>query len=150
MTALLHRTRRRLAALAVALGVTVTLVVAPPAAAGAPDPARSERAPANYGAISIGFWDHAWGASYDYASKAKAKRAAQKACKKHSNYPSKCRTAVWVRNGCAAVSVRLRVDGSVARYGWAVNRLKAPAVRAAKQKCGRRCVKLTWVCTTRP
>jgi len=149
MTAFHLRTRRLLLVLAVSLGVTVALVVSAPAQAAAPD-ASSERARANYGAISVGWWDHAWGASYDYRSKKAAKQAAQKACRKHSDYPAKCSTAVWVRNGCAAVAVRLRADGSVGRYGWAVNRLKAPAVRAAKQKCGRKCVKLTWVCTTRP
>jgi hypothetical protein len=149
MTAFLHRSRRFLVVLAVALGVTVALTVSTPAQAADAGPSASERARNNYGAISVGWWDHAWGASYDYSSKAKAKRAAQKACRKHSNYPGKCSTAVWVRNGCAAVSVRLRADGSVGRYGWAVNRLKKPAIRAAQHKCGAKCVKLTWVCTTR-
>lgn len=149
MTALLNRSRRFLVVLAVALGVTVALAATTPAQAATADPS-SERARTYYGAISVGWWDHAWGASYDYGTKRAAKKAAQRACRKHSNYPGKCGTAVWVRNGCAAVSVRLRADGSVGRYGWAVNRLKAPAIRAAKHKCGRKCVKLTWVCTTRP
>jgi hypothetical protein len=149
MTAFLQRSRRLLVVLAVALGVTVALTTATPAQATGADPSSSERARTNYGAISVGWWDHAWGASYDYGTKSGAKRAAQKACRKHSSYPGKCGTAVWVRNGCAAVAVRVRDDGSVGRYGWAVNRLKAPAIRAAKHKCGRACVKLTWVCTTR-
>jgi len=149
MTALVHRSRRHLVVVALTLGMTAALTLATPARAASPDPSASERARTNYGAISVGWWDHAWGASYDYGSKAKAKKAAQRACKKHSAYPGRCSTAVWVRNGCAAVSVRLRPDGSVGRYGWAVNRLKRPAIRAAQHKCGSQCVKLTWVCTTR-
>jgi len=150
MTALLNRSRRALIAIAITLGVTVAMAAATPASAASADPSSSERARNYYGAISVGWWDHAWGTSYNFRTKSAAKRAAQKACRKHSNFPAKCGTAVWVRNGCAAISVRLRADGSVARYGWAVNRLKRPAIRAAKHKCGRKCVKLTWVCTTRP
>jgi hypothetical protein len=151
MTALLHRSRHLMVALAVALGVTVGLATATPAsAADGTSVSASERARSYYGAISVGFRDHAWGAAYDYRTRLNAKRAAQRACKNHSNYPGQCHSVVWVRNGCAAVSVKLRSDGSVARYGWAVRRYKGPAIRAAQNKCGRRCVKLTWVCTTRP
>jgi len=153
MTELLHRSRRLLAALVLALGVTVAMAGATPASAANADPSSSpssERARNYYGAISVGLRDHAWGASYDYRTKYRAKRAAQRACKRHSNYPGRCRSIVWVRNGCAAVSVKLRSDGSVSRYGWAVRRYKRPAIRAAQHKCGSACVKLSWVCTTRP
>ena len=148
MTALIHRSRRLLVVLAVALGVSVALAGATPASAANAD--RSERARNYYGAISVGFADHAWGASYDYRTKRKAQKAAQRACKNHSNFPGQCNSVVWVRNGCAAVSVKLRSNGSVSRYGWAVRRFKGPAINAAQHKCGRSCKKLTWVCTTRP
>ena len=148
MNALLHRSRRLLVILAVALGVSVALATATPASAANAD--RSERGRNYYGAISVGFQDHAWGASYDYRTKGNAKKAAQRACKNHSNFPGQCHSIVWVRNGCAAVSVKLRSDGSVSRYGWAVRRFKGPAINAAQHKCGRSCKKLTWVCTTRP
>lgn len=150
MTALIHRSRRLLLVLVVALGVSVALAGATPASASATKADRSERAGNYYGAISVGFRDHAWGASYDYRTKRNAQKAAQRACKNHSSFPGQCNSIVWVRNGCAAVSVRLRSDGSVSRYGWAVRRFKGAARNAAQHKCGSSCRKLTWVCTTRP
>jgi hypothetical protein len=153
MTALLLRSRRLLAALVLSLGVTVAMAGATPASAANVDPSSSpssERARSYFGAISIGLRDAAAGWSYNYRTKYRAKRAAQRACKRRSDYPGRCRSVVWVRNGCAAVSVKVRSNGSVARYGWAVRRYKRPAIRAAQQKCGRRCVKRAWVCTARP
>jgi hypothetical protein len=147
MTALLHRSRRLLLLLAVAIGLTLAIGTSTPASAGQPD--ASHRARNYYGAISISV-DAAWGVSYDYGTKAKAIKRAKVECKKHSDYPGKCVNAVWVRNGCAAVSVKYNSEGFVSHYGWAVNRFKGPAIRAAQHKCGNRCQKLTWVCTTRP
>ena len=60
MNALLHRSRRLLVVLAVALGVSLALATATPASAANTD--CSERGRNYYGAISVGFQDHAWGA----------------------------------------------------------------------------------------
>lgn len=146
MTALLRSSRRLLVVLAVALGATLALTTALPASASNTD---SERRRDYYGALSISV-DNAWGGSYDYATKRKAIKRAQSECKIRSDRPGTCESAVWVRNGCAALSVKLNRHGFVTRYGWAVDRFKGPAIRAAQQKCGKRCVKRAWVCTTRP
>ncbi len=147
MTALMHRSRRLLVVLAVTLGVTLAFTTAIPASAGTTDSSQQRRD--YFGAISVSS-DNAWGGSYDYANKRKAIKRAQAECKKRSNLPGTCEAAVWVRNGCAALSVRLNPDGYVTHYGWAVNRFKGPAIKAAQKKCGKKCVKRAWVCTTRP
>ena len=145
MPALLNRSRRLLVILALALGVSLAVTTAPSASASS-DTSQQRR---NYfGALSISS-DNAWGGSYDYVTKRKAIKRAQRECKKRSNYPGTCERAVWVRNGCAALSVKLNSDGFVTRYGWAVNRYKGPAIKAAQKKCGKKCVKRAWVCTTR-
>lgn len=146
MSALFNRSRRFLVVLALALGVSLAVTTALPASASSPD---SEQRRDYYGAISVSS-DNAWGGSYDYANKRKAIKRSQAECKQRSNYPGTCEAAVWVRNGCAALSVKLNNDGFVTKYGWAVNRFKGPAVKAAQNKCGRKCVKRAWVCTTRP
>lgn len=146
MTALLHRSRRLLVVLAVTLGVSLAFTTAIPASASVTDSGKRRD---YYGALSISV-DNAWGGSYDYATKRAAIRRAQSECKSRSNRPGTCEAAVWVRNGCAALSVKLNRDGYVTRYGWAVDRYKGPAIRKAQQKCGRKCVKRAWVCTTRP
>jgi hypothetical protein len=147
MTTLLNRSRRLLILLGVAVGLTLAIGTSTPASAGNVD--NSQRARNYYGSISISV-DAAWGVSYDYATKNKAIKRAKTECKKHSDFPGNCVSAVWVRNGCAAVSVRYNSEHRVTHYGWAVNRFKGPAVSAALHKCGKRCKKLTWVCTTRP
>lgn len=146
MTALMHRSRRLLVVLAVALGVTLAFTTALPASASNTD---SSKRRDYYGAISVSS-DNAWGGSYDYANKRAALKRAQKECKKRSNLPGTCESAVWVRNGCAALSVKLNSEGYVTRYGWAVDRNKGPAIRAAQHKCGNGCKKRAFVCTTRP
>lgn len=147
MTALLTRSRRLLLVLVVAVGLSVAIGSSTPASA-AQESDASQRARNYYGAISIAS-NQAWGVSYDYATKKKAIKRARAECLQHA---SKCVTAVWVRNGCAAVSVHLR-QGSVDGYGWAVERTKRQAVKRAQAKCRSsfgKCKKLTWVCTTRP
>lgn len=146
MTALLHRSRRLLVLFTLGLGVTLAFTTAIPASASSADSSQQRRN--YYGALSISS-DNAWGGSYDYGRKRKAIKRAQRECKERSNYPGTCEAAVWVRNGCAALSVKLNSDGFVTRYGWAVNRFKGPAIKAAQKKCGKKCVKRAWVCTTR-
>jgi len=147
MTSLLLRSRRLVVALVVPLGLVLAVGSATPSAA-ATDHAAAKRRNF-FGSIALSV-DGAWGLSYDYPTKRKALKRARAECKKHSSFPGRCRSAVWVRNGCAAVSVRYNRNGYVTRYAWAVHRYKGPAVRAAKKKCGKKCKKLTWVCTTRP
>ncbi len=149
MTALLRRSRHLTLALAVAaLGVTLAFATTTPAVAAESGTSPTERARSYYGAIAISV-DARGGIANDRRTKAAAKRAAKAKCKRQSQYPGRCFTAVWVRNACGAVSVKLNSDGFVTRYGWAVRRYKGPAIRAAQQKCGSNCRKLAWVCTTR-
>jgi hypothetical protein len=149
MTALLQPFRHLLiAVVAVALGMTATLAAAAPASAESGSTSPSERGRNYFGAIALSV-DGAGGIANDKRTKAKAKRVAKKKCKRRSNYPGQCKVAVWVRNACGAVSVRRDANGFVTRYGWAVRRYKGPAVRAAQRKCGNRCQKYAWVCTTR-
>jgi hypothetical protein len=139
------------AALAVALGTTATLVTAGPASASAEggSPAPTERAARNfYGAIALSV-DGGGGIANDKRTKARAKRVAKAKCRRHSNYPGRCEVGVWVRNACGAISVKRNADGFITRYGWAVRRYKGPAVRAAQHKCGSSCKRYAWVCTTR-
>lgn len=152
MTAILHRLRHLVVALlAVALGVTAALVAATPASAatvsGEPT-SPSERGRAFYGAIALSV-DGAGGIANDKRTKFRAKRAAKRQCKRRSDYPGQCKVGVWVRNACGAISVKRNADGFITRYGWAVRRYKRPAIRAAQHKCGRKCQRYAWVCTTR-
>jgi hypothetical protein len=146
MTSLLQGSRRLVALLVLPLGLA--LAVGPATSASA-SPDSSERARNYYGSIALSV-DGGGGLSYDYRTKAKAIKVAKSKCKRKSNYPGRCRTAVWVRNGCAAVSVKRNADGFITRYGWAVRRYKGPAISAAKHKCGSKCKRYAWVCTTRP
>jgi len=146
MSALFNRSRRLLVILALALGVSLAVTTALPASASSNS---SEQRRNYYGALSISS-DNAWGGSFDYGTKRGAIKRAQRECKDRSNLPGTCEAAVWVRNGCAALSVKLNSDGFVTKYGWAVNRFKGPAIKAAQKKCGKKCVKRAWVCTTRP
>jgi Domain of unknown function (DUF4189) len=149
MTALLQPFRHLLiAVVAVALGMTATLAAAAPASAESGSTSPSERGRNYYGAIALSV-DGAGGIANDKRTKARAKRVAKKQCKRRSNYPGKCEVGVWVRNACGAISVKRNSDGFITRYAWAVRRYKRPAVRAAQRKCGRKCQRYAWVCTTR-
>lgn len=118
-------------------------------AGGAPTPPEAAAFWDNYGAISLAFTGGAVGWSYDYGTKASAKRAAQRACRARSDYPWSCRKIAWVRNGCLALAVRWDNDGDVSRYGWAVRRNRTAAYRVAKRECGWGCVRRAYTCTSR-
>ena len=147
MTALLHRSRRLLVVLAVALGVTLAFTTALPASASNTD---SERRRDYYGALSIVGPTTRGAAPTTTPPRARPSNGPKPSARSAPTCPGTCETAVWVRNGCAALSVKLDRDGFVTRYGWAVDRFKGPAIKAAQKKCGRKCVKRAWVCTTRP
>jgi hypothetical protein len=104
---------------------------------------------AYYGAIALAY-DNAAAYSYDFRTKRKAKRVALRKCKRASDYPGTCRTVVWVRNGCAAVAVLRRSNGSVDKYGWGIGRTKIRAKRNALRAIpgGRDRIRV-WVCTSR-
>ncbi len=147
MISFLDSSRRLLTVLVLGLGVTVAFATATPASAAVADPVRSERRN-HYGAIALSV-DAAGGIANEKSSKRSATRRAKAVCKRRSNYPGQCEVAVWVRNGCAAVAVKRNANGFVTRYGWAVRAYKGPAIRAAKHKCGSKCKRFAWVCTTR-
>ncbi len=151
MTALLHRSRRLLFVLTVALGLTMAFAGSTPASAEHSSP--SERARNHYGAIAFSWGDGAGGIANDVRTKAKAKKQAKAICKRRSSFPAQCAVGVWVRNACGALSVRQNGDGTIEGYGWAVRPYKGPAIRAAHAKCtkrfGKKCKKYAWVCTTR-
>jgi hypothetical protein len=102
-----------------------------------------------YGAIALSRADGAVGWSYDFSTKRKAGKRALKECRKASDTPWSCRKVAWVRNGCLALAVRWNDNGTIARYKWGVGRNKAPAYRAALNKCGWGCVRRAYTCTTR-
>jgi hypothetical protein len=106
--------------------------------------------PRCYGAIALANRDAAVGGVYNYASKFRALRAAKRQCRIHSNFPRSCRARGWVRNGCVALAIKRRADGSVARWGRGVAYTKRRAYRQALNYCARpRCVKWAHVCTSR-
>lgn len=102
-----------------------------------------------YAAISLNMVDGAYGYAYDYSNADAAISASQYKCKAGTSYTSRCRPLVWVRNGCAAVSVRWNSDGTVARWGAAHRTSKNSAISAANSNCGSGCSTRAWVCTTR-
>lgn len=104
----------------------------------------------NFGAIHINVRDGRAGYSYDKASKKKAKKAARKMCRRNSTHPKGCKLAAWVRNGCAAVAIRVK-KGRIVEAKSAIAFTKKKAVRKARKKVGRKVRKkpLVWVCTTR-
>lgn len=141
-------------------GALLALTPAAGAATTSPDQALSqtvgkpagptlERARRYYGAIALSY-DNTVTGKYDVRTKARAKRAALRKCQRLAAVPDSCRTVVWVRNGCAAVSVRLRDDGTVAKYGWGTGRTKAVAKRRALRAVpGSHDRIRAWLCTTR-
>jgi Domain of unknown function (DUF4189) len=132
-----------------AQGAVTTEVRYTAANAGAAKPSALRcRVPRCYGAIQMAFQDGTVGKAWNYSSRRRAFRAAGNVCRNHTRFP--CHRIVWVRNGCAAVSVRWR-NGSVVRYGWGVAGSKRRAVRAALNRCerdGRQCRKRAWICTS--
>jgi hypothetical protein len=72
----------------------------------------------------------------------------------HSDFPGKCKNVVYTVNGCAAVSVKFNSNGFTRKYAYAFGSSRKPVVEAAQRRCvkayGKRCKRLTSVCTTRP
>ena len=99
-----------------------------------------------YGAIALAFDDGAYGTSWNYKTKRKALKRAQKECKNYSDYPSSCRKIAWVRNGCLAVAV-LWNGSMVADYGGGLARSKRKAYLNALDDCGPDCKKRAYTCT---
>lgn len=97
------------------------------------------------GALAI---DHAkgraWGASWNYRTRAQAARKAIHEC----GGPGRCRVVLYYRNGCAAWAADQSRGSTV--YGWGVNRSKTAAQRRALYECrvrgGRRCLIRVWAC----
>ncbi|WP_235734792.1 DUF4189 domain-containing protein [Nocardioides alcanivorans] len=114
--------------------------------------ARTSARRVNYGAIALNTSNGWSGWSYDKASKKKAKKAAKKHCKKRAKASgasgSGCKPVVWVRNGCAAVAVKVK-NGRIAKVGWGVAFKKGKAKKLAKKKAGKKAKVHTWMCTTR-
>ncbi len=134
-----------IAALATALSGAVAVQAAPaddPSGLGASLSAKGRW----YGAIAVAFDDGASGWSYNYKTKRKAFKRAQKECKKSSDFPSSCRKIAWVRNGCLAVAV-LWNGSMVADTGWGIARSKRKAYLNALDDCGPECKRLTYTCT---
>lgn len=102
-----------------------------------------------FGAISLNYRDNSSAYSYNYRTKRRALRAAQRRCKRRSNYPGHCHKIVWVRNGCAAVAVRYDRYHRIREVGWGVAYRKRRAIRKAKRQVGRGARRHTYVCTTR-
>lgn len=127
------------------------------ASAPAPAPAPAQAAPAEatalaarnyYGAISLNVRNAAVGYSYNFLTRSKAQSAARAQCQKYRD-KKYCKNTVWVRNGCAAVAIRLRSNGTLRNYGWATARSKNTAIARAKKEAGKGSKMRAWVCTTR-
>lgn len=89
------------------------------------------RAPINYfGSIAMSP-DQAYGGAYNYRTKAKAKGVAMRGCKRNSNYPGKCRSMGWVRNGCMAVAIKTNSSGWITAWASGYARNRAGAKRQA-------------------
>jgi hypothetical protein len=102
-----------------------------------------------FAAIAVNRNDNTAGWSFNYATRAGAERRALRECRIRQTEPG-CRGIVWVRNGCAAVAVRQRRDGSLSRITWGVGATREIAQRRAKAKCqsdGRSCFIRAWACS---
>lgn len=116
----------------------------------APVTARTRcRIPRCYGAIVINPRTGGSAYSYNYPTRAKAIYAAKKRCRSYGA-GSYCRTAVWVRNGCAAVAWRKR-NGRMVEWAGRVAFNRAPAIRKAKRAVAGPGTEHLWtyVCTSR-
>lgn len=102
----------------------------------------------NFGALHVNFRDFQGGYSYDKRTKKAAKKSSMKMCRSRSTHDKNCKLAAWVRNGCAAVAVRIK-NGKVVKARTAIAFTKKKAVRKAKRKVGARAKRYSYVCTTR-
>ncbi|WP_183094735.1 DUF4189 domain-containing protein [Nocardioides stalactiti] len=110
--------------------------------------ASSERGRNYFAAIAVNANDGTYGYSFDYRTRDGAEDRARRECRIRQT-ESGCRGIVWVRNGCAAVSVRRRADGSLSRITWGIGDSREVARRRANDECGARCRILSLVCTAR-
>ncbi|QIX27366.1 DUF4189 domain-containing protein [Nocardioides sp. JQ2195] len=101
-----------------------------------------------YGAIHVNFKEFTGGYSYDKRTKTRAKKSSMAMCKANSDVNKRCKLALWVRNGCGAVAVRVK-DGQVVKARTAIAFNKKKAIRKAKRKVGRGAERYAFVCTTR-
>ncbi|KRF15420.1 hypothetical protein ASG90_12030 [Nocardioides sp. Soil797] len=101
-----------------------------------------------FGAIHVNYKEGTGGYAYDKSSKNKAKKASMKMCKSRSRVNSGCKLALWVRNGCGAVAVRVK-NGQVVKARSAIAWGKKKAIRKAKNKVGKGAKRYAFVCTTR-
>ena len=91
-----------------------------------------------YGAIVLDKQTGETHYSYDYSSYEEAENAAMELCK------GKCKVAVTVSNGCAAVAHSNKTKGYAAEYGEDEKQLE----RQVLNECGETDCKVTWVCTS--
>jgi len=107
------------------------------------------RIPRCFGAIVINPRTGSSAYSYNYNTRSKAVAAAKKRCRSYGS-GRYCRTAVWVRNGCAAVAWRKR-NGRMVEWAGRVAFNRAPAIRKAKRAVAGPGSEHVWsyVCTSR-
>jgi hypothetical protein len=92
---------------------------------------------AAYGAIAIDPGTGAAGISWDHKTKTKAKKRAKREC------AGDCRTAVWVRNACAAV-----VQTPGGGYLAAIGKSKRKAIKKARKGAHAPSAQVVaWVCS---
>lgn len=103
---------------------------------------------AYFGAISLNLRDGKIGLANDKRTKRGALRAAVANCKKKSAHDASCKRTAWVKNGCGALALKKKADGSW-RQGYGVAFNLAPAKRKALRKAGKGAKVVAWVCTTR-
>jgi Domain of unknown function (DUF4189) len=103
---------------------------------------------AYYGAISLNLKDGKIGLANDKRTKRRALNAAVANCKKKSAHDGACKRTAWVKNGCGALALKKKADGSW-RQGYGVAFNLAPAKRKALREAGKGAKVVAWVCTTR-
>lgn len=101
-----------------------------------------------FGAVSLNLIDGKIGIANDKRSKGAALKAAVKSCKKKSSNKNGCKRTAWVRNGCGALALKAKANGSY-KQAWGVAFNLAPAKKKAKKKAGKGSKVYAWVCTTR-
>lgn len=160
MTTFAHRRFTALLSLlsALLLGVGMLTATAPADATpgqAAPGAERSSSKAAprrvNFGAIALNVRNQWSGWAIDKKTKKKAKKGAVKHCRKRAKAvgasPKGCKTVLWVRNGCAAIAVRMKKKEIVKVRGAIATTLEE-AKAAAKKSVGKKAKVHTYICTT--